>query len=91
MPGVGGAAQFVQSMGRQPSPAARGAIIVFLAVIAVPVALLVLAAGIISGVVYLVLSVASKLFGGVSGARSVGPPPPPGADDEGRRNVRVKS
>ena len=91
VPGMAGAAQFVQAMNRRPSVAARIAILVFLAVIALPVLVLIVTAGLLALAVYLVLSLWAKLVEALGGSRSVGPPPRPGEDDDGRRNVRIKS
>ncbi len=90
VPGMAGAAQFMQAMNRRPSMAARVAGFVFLAVIAVPVLALIICAGLLALVVYLVLSAWTRLLDALGGSRPAGPPPRPGEDDEGRRNVRIK-
>jgi hypothetical protein len=91
IPGMGGAAQFMQAMNRRPSTAARIAGLVFIAVIALPVLAVILSAGLLAFLVYLVLSAWTKLVEALGGNRTPGPPPRPGEDDEGRRNVRIKS
>jgi len=89
---MAGAAQFVQAMNRRPSTAARIAGFVFVIVIAVPVLCLILIAGLLALVVYVVLTAWVKLLEalGIGSDRPAGPPPRPGEDDEGRRNVRIK-
>ena len=56
-----------------------------------PVLVLIVTAGLLALAVYLVLSLWAKLVEALGGSRSVGPPPRPGEDDDGRRNVRIKS
>lgn len=90
VPGMAGAAQFMQAMNRRPSTAARIAGFVFLAVIALPVLVLIMSAGVLALIVYLVLSAWAKLMNAMGGSRPTVAPPRPGEDDEGRRNVRIK-
>lgn len=84
-PGVGfpGAARVFQMMQSRPSKAKRVALVVFLLLLALPLLVLALVAGIISLAVYLIFSGWTRIFASRT-------PDWAEHDTEGRKGVRVK-